>query len=84
VQNKDAIAALLQSKKPTAQLLGLGCAFLFFIPALTDIADNPSLTIWGRIGRAATAAGQLFLTVGLAGVDPRFLSDQDDEPQQGK
>lgn len=77
--NKDAIASLLQSKNPTAQLLGAGCALLFFIPALTDIADNPNLTIWGRIGRAATALGQLSLTIGVAAVDPRFFTDQKDD-----
>ncbi|MEM9451874.1 MAG: hypothetical protein AAGA75_25560 [Cyanobacteria bacterium P01_E01_bin.6] len=80
----NSVTQLLKSENPVAQVLGAGCAALFFFPAIAEIMDNPSLTLWGRLGRASTATGQLLLTVGAAGIDPKAFGDSDDDHGDGR
>ncbi|MEM9451668.1 MAG: hypothetical protein AAGA75_24485 [Cyanobacteria bacterium P01_E01_bin.6] len=71
----NSVTQLLKSDNTAVQILGIGCSALFFFPAIAEIMDNPSLTLWGRLGRASTATGQLLLTVGAAGIDPKAFGD---------
>ena len=75
--SQDNLILLMQSRSIKAQMLAIAAGFLFFLPKITQIADNPSLSLWGRIGHASTAAGELLFTIGVAAAKPETFFDED-------
>lgn len=75
----NTIALLLKSKNLSAQLLGAAALCIWFMPTLAQTMDDPTLTVWGRIGALSTAAGETLLAVGVAGLRPEWFIDENDK-----
>lgn len=77
--NQSHIAALLQSKKPAAMMLGWAVLFVFFVPDVARVMGNPDLDVWDRVEAIALAVGKTLGAVALAAIPPSVLHD-DDQP----